>query len=153
MVNRKLQILLQVVTLSITLVVVTCAASFAAVQFNVATIEAEAATAVAAGQDPVLASKNAVANAVRALVAANPDYPGGREALNADILEALKTLKITGLDDTDLYVSANHGLGLTADPALEAYQPAPGAQGRANAQNRGGNAYGPGGKPRSGSPI
>ena len=152
MVNGKLQILIQVLTLSITMVVLTCAASLAAVQFNVATIEAEAAAAVAAGQDPVLASKNAVANAVRALVAANPEYPGGREALNAAILEALATLKITGLDDTDLFVSANHGLGLTIDPSLEAYE-APGAQGRGNAQNRGGNAYGPGGKPKSGSPT
>lgn len=153
MVNRKMQYILQVVIFSITLVVLTCNASFAAVQFNVATIEAEAATAVAAGQDPVLASKNAVANAVRALVEANPDYPGGREALNAAILEALASLKIAGLDDTDLFVSANHGLGLTVDPSLEAYQAAPGAQGRANARNRGGNAYGPGGKPASGSPI
>jgi hypothetical protein len=152
MVKGKFQKILQVLTLGATLLLLTGTVSFAAIQFNVPAIEAEVAAAVAAGQDPVLASKNAVANAVRAIVAANPEYPGGREALNAAILEALATLKITGLDDTDLFVSANHGLGLTVDPALEAYE-APGAQGRENARNRGGNAYGPGGKPKPGSPT
>lgn len=126
--------------------------SFAEVTIDVDAIEAEIATAVATGADPVIAAKGVVANAVRAIVAANPNYPGGLEALQRDILAALAEITITGLDDTDLFVSANYAFGNTQDAALEAYE-APGAQGRANARNRGGNAYGPGGKPQAGSPT
>ncbi len=130
----------------------TSAHSLAAIEFDIDAIEAEITSAVAAGEEPVLAAKNAVANAVRAVAAANPDYPGGTDTLNAAIMEALANYKITGLDDTDLLLSGNHALGISIDPDLEAYE-APGAKGRANARNRGGNAYGPGGKPKPGSPT
>ncbi len=152
MVSNTFEKILSILSLGILLVLFTSAISFAAIEFDVEAIEAEVATAVAAGDDPVIAAKNAVVNAVRAIVAANPNYPGGTDALNAAIIEALANYKITGLDDTDLLISANHALGISVDTALEAYE-APGAEGRANARARGGNAYGPGGKPRPGSPT
>ena len=103
--------------------------SQAAIEFDVAAIEAEIVAAVAQGADPFLAAQSAVAEAVRAIIAANPDYPGGLEALNADIFDALALLQITGLDDTDLFVAANHAMGINIDEALEAYEIA----GRSNA--------------------
>ena len=136
----------------IALVFLTGTASLAAIQFDVAAIEAEVTAAVAVGEEPVIASKSAVVNAVAAIVAANPEYPGGVAALNAAILETLAKIKITGLDDIDLFVAANHALGIKVNPELAAYE-APGAGGRENARNRGGNAYGPGGKPKPGSDI
>jgi hypothetical protein len=113
--------------------------SQAAIEFDVAAIEAEIVTAVAQGADPVLAAKSAVAQAVRAIIAANPDYPGGQEALFADIFDALALLQITGLDDTDLFVAANHAMGISIDAALEAYE----ISGRSNAPEA--RALGPAG--------
>jgi len=144
--------IIQIFTFTVLITMVTYAAAFAAVEFDVEAIEAEIVAAVETGADPVVAAKSAVANAVRRIVAANPDYPGGDQALREAIFEALANLKITGLDDTDLYVSANHALGNSVDPALEAYE-GPGSQGRLKAKNRGGDSYGPGGKPKPGSPT
>lgn len=152
MVAKKAKRILEILVLGGFVLLFTSSFASAAIEFDVPAIEAQIATAVANGADPVVAAKAAVADAVRVIVAANPNYPGGQEALFADILAAIATLKITGLDDTDLLISANHALGIATDPALEAYE-APGAQGRANARNRGGNAYGPGGKPANGSPT
>jgi len=137
-----------------------CASSsLAAIEFDSAAIEAEVAAAVAAGEDPTLAAKNAIAEAVKVIVAANENYPGGTEALNAAILDAIGGLSISGIDAVDALVAANYALGLSTDPALEAYQ-APGAgpgnhgqQGRDRARNQNGHAYGPGGKPANGSPT
>jgi hypothetical protein len=158
MVSNKFEKFILMFSMVAVLVLSTGISSFAAITFDVQAIEAEIASAVAAGDEPYVAAKNAVADAVRAIVAANPDYPGGPEALNAAIIEALVNYNITGLDDTDLLVAANHALGIAVDPAIEAYE-GPGAQGRENARNRGGNInrdgtpYGPGGKPQPGSPT
>ncbi len=141
-----------VLAITVSLLLLTSVVSFAAIEFDTDAIEARIVAAVAGGADPALAAKEAVANAVRTIVAANPEYPGGKEALNAAIIEALGDITIEGLDDTDLFVAANHALGNKIDAALEAYE-APGAAGRENARGRGGNAYGPGGKPRPGSPT
>lgn len=143
---------LQTLLVGIALVFLAGTASLAAIEFDVAAIKAEITAAVAVGEQPVIASKNAVVNAVRVIVAANPDYPGGVAALNAAILETLANIKITGLDDVDLFVAANHALGITVNPELAAYE-APSAGGLENARNRGGNAYGPGGKPKPASGI
>jgi hypothetical protein len=151
----RLQKIMCIISLGVALVLFSGASSFAAIEFNVEAIEAEIAAAVAAGEEPVLAAKTAVANAVKAILAENPDYPGGIEALQLDILDALAGLNITGLDLADVLLAGNHALGITIDPAIEAYEAAttPGAQGRARARTQGGNAYGPGGKPANGSPT
>ena len=143
--------IVQVWIMAASLVFLTSIFSFAAIEFDVSAIEAEIVTAVAAGADPVLAAKEAVAKAVREIVAQNPDYPGGPEALSAAIMEALENITITGLDDTDLFVSANHALGKSVDPALEAYE-GPGNHRGRPPRNRPGN-FGPGGKPQPGSPT
>ncbi len=96
--------------------------SQAAIEFDVEAIEAEITAAVALGADPVIAAKAAVASAVRRIISANPEYTGGVEALYADILEALATLEIPGLDDTDLLLAGNHAMGQNIDGALEAYE-------------------------------
>lgn len=126
-----------------------------AVSFDVETIEKEIVQAVNDGQDPVLAAKAAVANAVRAIIAANPDYPGGEEALTEAIFEALDALTIPGLDDTDLLLAANHALGITVDPELEAYEsPIPGALAPVTtARNVNGPVYGPRANVIRASPI
>jgi hypothetical protein len=148
--NRRVRNFIQILMVIVALVLLTETAALAKVEFNVDVIETEIVAAVAAGADPVLAAKQAVVNAVRAIIEANPDYPGGREALRIAIFEALADLKITGLDDTDLYVSANHALGNTIDPELEAYEPPSSGP---NAKNKSGGSYGPGGKPKPGSPT
>jgi hypothetical protein len=119
----------------------TATASQAAIEFDVEAIEAEIAEAVALGADPVIAAKAAVANAVRTIISANPEYTGGEEALNADILEALAALEVTGLDTTDLLLAGSHGLGLELDGALEAYE----AFAAANPRNLGPRIIGPAG--------
>ncbi len=159
MMLSRLQKIMCVVSLGVALVLFSGANSFAAVELNVEAIEAEVAAAVAAGDDPVLAAKTAVVNAVKTILAENQEYPGGLEALQLDILDALAGLNITGLDLADILLAGNHALGITIDPAIEAYEAAtpaataPGAQGRARARAQGGNAYGPGGKPANGSPT
>ncbi|BCL61175.1 hypothetical protein DGMP_18680 [Desulfomarina profundi] len=137
--------------MAVSLVFLTSVFSFAAVEFDVSAIEAEIVTAVAGGADPVLAAKEAVAKAVRDIVTRNPNYPGGQQALSAAIMQALENITITGLDDTDLFVSANHALGKSVDPALEAYE-GPGNRAGRPPRNRPGT-FGPGGKPRPGSPT
>lgn len=156
----RMQKIMMLLSFGVTLILFSGVSSFAAIEFNIEAINAEITAAVAAGEEPALAAKNVVANAVRAVVAANPEFPGGPDALNLAILDALAGLNITGLDTADILVAGNHALGLEIDSALEAYeaaggpgQTAPGAAGRANARNRGGNAYGPGGKPQPGSPT
>lgn len=154
---RKVMLL---TSLGLVLVAFSTMNSVAAVVLDAAAIEADIAAAVAAGDEPAIAAKNAVASAVQAVMAANPDYPGGMEALQTDILDALAGLNITGMDTADILVAGNHAMGITIDPALEAYEAArgnqpvnPGFQGRERARARGGNAYGPGGKPANGSPT
>ncbi len=138
-----------VLVITVSLLLLTSVVSFAAIEFDTDAIETKIVAAVAGGADPALAAKEAVANAVRAIVAANPDYPGGKEALNAVIIEALGNIKIKGLDDIDLFVAANHALGNKLDAALEAYE-TPGAEGRGG---EGGPGLGPAGKPLPGSPT
>jgi len=138
---------------TITLIFLFNTVSFGAVVFDVEAIDAEITAAIAAGEDPVLAAKGAVANAVRGIVAENPSYPGGQQALNAAIFDALASLKITGLDDTDLFVAANHALENSIDSALEAYEK-PESQG-INRGPIGGDdpAFNPSGSPSPASPT
>jgi hypothetical protein len=137
--------------MAVSLVFLTSIFSYGAIEFDVKNIEAEIVKAVTGGADPVLAAKEAVARAVRTIVARNPNYPGGQQALTAAIMQALENITITGLDDTDLFVSANHALGNAVDPALEAYE-GPGNRGRRPPRNRP-SPFGPGGKPQPGSPT
>lgn len=150
--SEKIFKIIQIVLISIGLVLLVNTVSFSAVVFDVDAIEAEITAAIAAGEDPVLAAKGAVANAVRTIVAANPNYPGGRQALNAAVLDALAYLKITGLDDTDLLISANHALGNTVDSALEAYEN-PETRGGPSGGTIGGDDFGPSGPSGPGSPT
>jgi len=143
---------IQIVLMSIGLVLLVNTVSFSAIAFDVDAIDTEITAAIASGDDPVLAAKSAVANAVRAIVAANPNYPGGQQALNAAILEALTYLKITGLDDTDLFISANHALGNTVDSALEAFEK-PDTRGGPSGGTIGGDEFGPSGPSAPGSPT
>lgn len=155
----KMMKLVKLVILAGVFVFVTGNAALAEVKLDGPAIEAKIAAAVANGEDPELSAKNAVADAVRAVVASNPDYPGGEEALQAAIFDAIAGLQITGLDDTDLLISTNHALGISVNPELRAYE-APGTQNagpavreRVKAKNKGGNTYGLGGKPKPGSPT
>jgi len=124
--------------------------SFAAIEFDVDAIEAEIVVAVVDGVDPIIAAKEAVTNAIRAIISQNPNYPGGTQALNDAIFEALAKLHITGLDDTDLFIAVNHALGNTTDPALEAYES---SRQSTTPKNVGSRTYGPGGKPQPASPT
>jgi hypothetical protein len=156
--SSRLQKMMLLLGFGIALVLFSGVSSFAAVEFNVAAIEAQITAAIAAGEEPEVAAKGAVVNAVKDVKEANADYPGGPEALNLAILDALAGLNITGLDTADTLLTGNHALGLQVDTALEAYeaeggQGSPGERGRTNAGNHGGNAYGPGGKPQPGSPT
>ncbi len=118
--------------------------SFAVVEFDVVGIEEQVADLVASyGVDPVVATKTAIAQAVRATLAANPGYPGGSEVLQQDIMDALAALEIEGLDIADILLAGNHGLGNEIDPEIEAYESA-GTNARNNALTRGLIAYGPG---------
>lgn len=153
----RLKSMFLTVILSFSFVIATTTMSLAAIVFDgeaIGAIEAEIAALVAAGETPELAAKIALANAVEAILAENPDYPGGLEALQADIFEAISKLQLPGMSFVDMQIVASHALGISTDAAIEAYeQSGRGAQGRENARNRGGNAYGPGGKPDAGSPT
>ena len=106
------------------------------IKANVKTIEAEIASAVAGGADPKVAAQDVLDSLVQAIVIANPNYPGGLEALQIDIEAALAYLKIAGLEDDDLFVSP------------EAYETA----GRA-IRTPETTSFGTGGKPEPGSPT
>ena len=161
--KMRMQKVLQTLILAVSVILMTSTFSLAEVTFDQTAIEAEIAAAIAAGVEPELAAKQAIANAVLAIKEANPDYVGGEDALNTDIFNALASLNIAGLDDTTAILAANHALGNSVDPALEAsgqgkgqgqgQQNQGGLRGRENAQNQGGNAYGPSGKPKPGSPT
>jgi hypothetical protein len=150
--SEKIFKIIQIVLISIGLVLLVNTVSFSAVVFDVDAIDAEITAAIVTGEDPVLVAKGAVANAVRAIVAANPNYPGGQQALNAAILDALTYLKITGLDDTDLFISANHALGNTVDSALEAFEK-PETRSGPSGGTIGGDDFGPSGPSVPGSPT
>ncbi len=127
--------------------------SFAAVEFDVVAIEDRISDLVASyGVDPVVAAKAAISEAVRAALAANPGYPGGAEALQQDIMDALAAMELEGLDITDILLAGNHGLGNEIDPEIEAYEAA-GTNARNHALTRGLLAYGPGEPVRPASGI
>ncbi|MFC1830816.1 hypothetical protein ACFL0S_02195 [Thermodesulfobacteriota bacterium] len=155
--SKKKWGIMQILLLSLMVTVFTNSLSFAEIEIDVKAIEAEITAGIAAGDNPELAAKNAIASAVWGLLEAHPNFTGGVQALNTAILEAMSRVQITGLDDTDLLLAVNHALGNNIDPSLEGYRKSnnnnPGYQGRNNARLHGGHAYGPGGKPGPASGI
>lgn len=154
MLTKNVEKVFIILSLGMVLVLGSLSSVLAAIEFDSAAIEAEIAAAVADGADPEVAAKTAVANAVEEVVAANPDYPGGEEALNQAILDALGGLNITGLDVADMIAAANHGLGIEADSAIEAYEAAaaPATRGARPRPTPVGE-FGPNGIPPFGSPT
>ena len=144
--------LLTLLTVLGTLTFLGATVSQATIEFDRKAIEAEITAAVAAGAKPNIAAKAAVANAVRSALAKNNHYPGGRQALSAEILKSVDRLNVPGLNRNDRRPAARHGMGITVDPALAAYE-APGEAGRRNARERGGKAYGRRGCQPPASPI
>lgn len=78
-----------------------------AILIDSAAIEAEIVAAVNAGQDPATAAKDAVANVVDKVMQANPDYPGGTQALMTAVLTELVNVKVPGLTTVETQIAGS----------------------------------------------
>jgi hypothetical protein len=125
---------LQALVFGLSIVFLTATASLGAVEFDAVAFEAEIVAAIADGQG----LDSAVAKAIDATLLKYPEFPGGQQALRDIMEQALAGMTIDGINNNKVLAAAEKAF---ADINT------PGYKGRTNAQQRGGNAYGPTGKP------